>query len=381
MNIPCTLVAVLVASSLLANGDLTVLSLSADENAESRWSSSMESDIKTRVAALDLPFKPYYDQEIADYIKDYAATGYRETEKMLGATSLFFPVFEHELQLKNLPDALKYLPIVETGLQNDAVSHAGAAGLWQFVPTTARQYKLKVNSQVDERFDVYRASAAAAELLSRLYAQYKDWRLVLAAYNCGPVRVNQAIQEAGCRTYSEVKEHLPLETRQYLPRYIAAAYIAANYHYHDLQPEYPDSRLTQLRVTPVFNAISLGDVAFHTDLDIALVKQLNPAFKNDLIPSSETGHLLVLPAKEMKKFKGYLQMINGGKKLDPVLLYPGYHVKEYIVQPGDSIESLAKTYKCEVQQIMDWNSLKKAEVYVLQEVRLFLADASPLNRP
>lgn len=381
MNIPCTLVAVLVASKLLANGNLTKLSLSADAATESRWSSSMESDIKTRVAALDLPFKPYYDQEVADYIKDYAATGYRETEKMLGLSSLFFPVFEHELEIQSLPDALKYLTIVETGLQNDAVSHAGAAGLWQFVASTARQYKLQVNSQVDERFDVYRSSAAAAELLSRLYTQYKDWRLVLAAYNCGPVKVNQAIQEAGCRNYAEVKEHLPLETRQYLPRYIAAAYIVANYHYHDLQPEYPDSRLTQLRVTPIFNAISLGDVAFHSGLDIELVKQLNPAFKNDMIPASETGHLLVLPAKEMKKLKTYLQMMRGGQKLDPVLLYPGYHVKEHIVQPGESMESLSQKYQCEVPQIMDWNGLKKAEVYVLQELRLFLADASPLNRP
>ena len=116
---------------------------------------------------------------------------------MLGAGNYYIPIFEAALDAYGLPLELKYLPVVESGLDPTAISHAGAAGLWQFMITTARRYDLKINSLVDERMDPYKASWAAAKYLKELYDIYGDWNLVLAAYNAGPQQVSKAMRRTG----------------------------------------------------------------------------------------------------------------------------------------------------------------------------------------
>ena len=137
---------------------------------------------------------------------------------MLSASNFDIPIFEEALDAYNLTIEVKYLPIIESALNPSATSRAGASGLWQFMITTGKLYGLDSNSLVDERRDPIKSSWAAARHLKDLYDIYKDWNLVLAAYNCGPGNVNKAIRRAKGETdYWKIYNYLPKETRGYVP--------------------------------------------------------------------------------------------------------------------------------------------------------------------
>ncbi|MCD8498437.1 MAG: lytic transglycosylase domain-containing protein [Alphaproteobacteria bacterium] len=134
--------------------------------------------IEERLERITLPFEAKYNAKVRTYLKDYLVNGYRQTEDILGRTVMYFPIFEHYLTIYGLPKELMYLAIVESALDPTAKSPVGAAGLWQLMPHTARQYGLRVDGAVDERFDPYRSTEAAVRLLADLYKDYRDWRLV-----------------------------------------------------------------------------------------------------------------------------------------------------------------------------------------------------------
>lgn len=118
---------------------------------------------------------------------------------MLGLSEYYFPIFEEILDREGLPLELKYLPVIESALNPRAFSRAGACGLWQFMHGTGKMYRLEINSFVDERRDPVKSTEAAVSFLKDLYSVYKDWVLVIAAYNCGPGNVNKAIRRSGRR--------------------------------------------------------------------------------------------------------------------------------------------------------------------------------------
>ncbi|MDE6692423.1 MAG: lytic transglycosylase domain-containing protein, partial [Muribaculaceae bacterium] len=159
---------------------------------------------------IEMPF----NQIVKQYIEMYANRRTDLVEKMLSLSLYYNPIFEDALERYGLPVELKYLPIIESALNPNAVSRAGAAGLWQFMASTATGEGLEVNSLIDERRDPIKSSDAAAALLKKFYDIYKDWNLVLAAYNCGPGNVNKAIKNSGNKTdYWEIYPYLPKETR------------------------------------------------------------------------------------------------------------------------------------------------------------------------
>jgi len=373
MKIPWTVVAVLAVNSLTAS---TQKLMPADALGESRrWSASIETDVRERLSQLDLPFEARYDLRVRDLIKDYTVNGYRDTELMLGRTQHYFPVFEHYLKLNNIPAELKYLPIVETGLAPRSYSGAGAAGLWQFIPSSARMYGLKINYQVDERLDTYRSTEAAAKMLSELFKQYKSWPLVLAAYNCGPTRVNQAIRSAGCRDFWELRNYLPRETQDYIPRFIAAAYVANYYSDHGLQPRYNKRWPVQARVLKLKESLTFGELSFASGINVDLIRKLNPSYHGSRIPADPDGNFLILPGKSVSKVKDYICSRNGGNCMDPVLLYPNFHKIDYVVRPGETMRQIADRFNCTTTQIKEWNQLDNSEVFVMQEIFLYLPDA------
>ena len=143
-----------------------------------------------------------YNDIVQAFIDRYTGELRRSVAYMLGAQNFYMPIFEEALDTYNLPLELKYLPTIESALNPMARSHAGAVGLWQFMLPTAKRYKLTINSLVDERRDIVKSSYAAAQYLSDLYKIFKDWNLVIAAYNCGPDKINKAIHRAhGERDY------------------------------------------------------------------------------------------------------------------------------------------------------------------------------------
>ncbi len=381
MKIPWTTVAITAALSLSATLKTTAFPLDARPKNEHFRATSMEGDIKDRLAQLKMPIKARYDDQIRDYIKDYVTNGFHDTESMLGRSAFYFPIFEHYLALNGLPAALKYLPIVETSLDPVAHSGAGAAGLWQFIPATARQYQLRMNTYVDERLDPYRSTEAAVKMLAALHRQYKDWSLALAAYNCGPARVNRAIREAGCRDFWELRIHLPQETQDYVPRFIAAAYVANFYSHHGLQPRYGEADAQQSRVIKVYNAMTFGDIAYASGVDVRVIRALNPSYRKSIIPQSQRGNYLLLPASAMPRFREHLMALKSGQFVNPVLLYPNFHKSAYVVKPGESIQGLAKKFHCTIDEIARWNALDRPEVAVNQELTVFLPNKHYIAQP
>lgn len=372
MKIPWTIVAVLAVNSLVASTHL--LLPNPNEDVSRRWTASMDSDVKERLAQLDLPFDAKYEDRIRDLIKDYTIYGYRDTEMMLGRTQHYFPIFEHYLSLHNVPTALKYLPIVETGLAARSYSGAGAAGLWQFIPSSARLYKLKMDRHVDSRLDTYRSTEAAAKMLANLYKQYKNWPLVLAAYNCGPVRVNQAIKAAGCRNFWELRAFLPQETQDYIPRYIAAAYIANYYADHGIEAKYTKNWPAQALTLKVYDKVSLGQLSFSSGVSLDILQMLNPMYRANFIPASTDGNYLIVPSNAIEPIKDYLRALNGGQWVNPRLLYPNAHRVNYVVKPGENMEQIANYFDCSIAQIQEWNQLQSTDAYVNQPLSLYLAD-------
>ena len=198
-----------VACTLLCAVAFTTLSANSASGA--KWSAHTEMAIEKRLSDLQLPFEARYTPDVQRYIERYVTNGYKDAQAMLGRANLYFPIFEHYLVKENLPLDLRYLPMVESNLNPAAQSGVGASGLWQFMPATATQYGLTINEYVDERNDPYRSTAAAVDMLERLYLQFGDWSLALAAYNCGPGRVKRAIRQAGSNDFWTLKKPTRLQ--------------------------------------------------------------------------------------------------------------------------------------------------------------------------
>ncbi len=198
------------------------LSLDTDCNFPDYNPAYAPEEYQARLGKLPTIIEMPYNNVVQDLIDRYAGRMRRSVSIMLGVTNFYMPIFEEALESYGLPLELKYLPVIESSLNPRAVSRAGAAGLWQFMITTGKQYGLEINSLVDERLDPVKSSYAAAHYLSDLYNIFGDWSLAIAAYNCGPETVNKAIHRGqGERDYWQIYPYLPRETRGYVPAFIA----------------------------------------------------------------------------------------------------------------------------------------------------------------
>ncbi len=271
----------------------------ANPNYNPTFSPEVYQDRLSRIpAVMELP----YNEVVQKYIDRYSGPMRKTVAFMLGAGNFYIPLFEEALDFYGLPLELKYLPVIESALDPTAVSHAGAAGLWQLMLVTGKQYNLKVNSLVDERKDPIKSTWAAAKCLRDLYKIYGDWSLVIAAYNCGPGNVNKAIHRAnGSRDYWEIYPYLPKETRGYVPAFIAANYIMNYYCEHNICP-----MKTKLPVTTdtimLSRNVHMEQIAAVIDIDIDAIKALNPQYRTALIPGHSEPCALSLPHDKILLF-------------------------------------------------------------------------------
>lgn len=243
-----------------------------------------------------------YNDVVQKFIDRYSGKLRRSVSFMLGASNFYMPIFEEALEAYNLPLELKYLPVIESALNPKAVSRVGATGLWQFMLPTGKRYGLEVNSLVDERRDPVKASWAAAHYLSDLYKIFDDWSLVIAAYNCGPSKVNQAIHRAkGSADYWNIYPYLPKETRGYVPAFIAANYIMNYYCDHNICPM--QANLPGKTDTVVVSRdVHFEQVAQVLGMEIDQIKQLNPQYRRNIVNGSTRPMALRLPATLVGKF-------------------------------------------------------------------------------
>ncbi len=243
-----------------------------------------------------------YNDVVQKFIDRYSGRLRHSVSYMLGASNFYMPIFEEALEAYELPLELRYMPVIESALNPTAVSRAGATGLWQFMLPTGKRYGLNVNSLVDERRDPIKSSYAAAQYLSDLYKVFGDWTLVIAAYNCGPEKVNKAIRRSnGERDYWKIYPYLPKETRGYVPAFIAANYIMTYYCDHNICPM--KTRLPAKTDTLMLSKnVHLEQIAAVCGVSIDELRALNPAYRRDVIPGATELSCLRLPQTEVGKF-------------------------------------------------------------------------------
>lgn len=265
-----------------------------------------DEEMVRRLSALPTVIEMPYNQVVRSYIDRYTKKGRAQIAAILGLSLYYMPIFEQALEEQGLPLELKYLPVIESGLDPNAVSKHGAAGLWQFMLGTAKGLGLEVNSLVDERRDPYVASERAAAYLKDLHAIYGDWSLAIAAYNCGPGTVNKAIQRAG----GEAKDHdfwsiytyLSPETRGYVPMFIAANYVMKYYPQHNISPVLPVKPLV-MDTIQVAERIHFNQISKVLDIPVEELRILNPQFRADVIPATpEMQYTLILPSQQIHAY-------------------------------------------------------------------------------
>ena len=243
-----------------------------------------------------------YNDVVRKFIDRYAVRLRASVSYMLGAANFYMPIFEEALEMYNLPLELKYLPVIESALSPTATSRVGAAGLWQFMLATGKQYGLEVNSLVDERRDPIKSTYAAARYLRDLYKIYDDWNLVIAAYNYGPQNINKAIHRAGgVKDYWAIYKYLPRETQGYVPAFIAANYIMTYYCEHNICPM--RTQIPARSDTIVVNRdVHFKQIAAVTGIRIEELRSLNPQYRRDIVNGSTQPSVIRLPQTYVNAF-------------------------------------------------------------------------------
>ena len=254
--------------------------------------------LKRMPTIMEMP----YNEVVQKFIDRYSGRLRHSVSYMLGACNFYMPIFEEALEAYGLPLELKYLPVIESALNPKAVSRVGATGLWQFMLVTGKQYGLEVNSLVDERRDPVKASYAAAHYLSDLYKVFGDWSLVIASYNCGPGNINKAIHRAGgVKDYWQIYPYLPRETRGYVPAFIAANYVMTYYSAHNIWAL--RTKLPLKTDTVVVNRnVHLQQIAAVLDLDIDMLRTLNPEYRRDVVPGLTKPSAIKLSQNDVTRF-------------------------------------------------------------------------------
>ncbi|HJE88803.1 lytic transglycosylase domain-containing protein [Rikenella microfusus] len=339
--------------------------------------------LKMMATEVQLP----YNDVVKKYIQIYTRKG-GVMERVLGLAQYYFPIFEEALYRYKLPMELKMLPVIESALIPRAESRAAAVGLWQFMLRTGKYYGLEINSFVDERCDPVKSTEAACKYLKDMYKIYGDWTLVIASYNCGAGNVNKALERfrsahggADAKTYWDIYEYLPRETRGYIPAFIAATYAYTYYKAHDLNPTIPWHPLATDTVH-VNRMLHLEQVATTLNIPIEVLRGLNPQYTVDVIPAKNQTYALTLPQEYMTSFvrespeiygkdslylAKYLNISNlsqeqltAGSSRGGSVSAKGTKIT-YKIKSGDILGRIAARYHVTVKQLMSWNNIKNAK--------------------
>lgn len=263
----------------------------------------------------NLPQLVQADERVTAYLEQFTRYGRPETEALLGRATVYFPVFSAALQEKGLPETFKFLPVVESNLRPEVESSRGAAGIWQFMPATARYYGLEVNEQVDQRKDIEAATEAATTMLAELMERFGDWKLALAAYNCGPSRVKRAIRKAGSRDFQNLRPYLPRQTRHYIDKFIAVCHLGQTYSTYGLTPRIdPDLAIQFSGAVEIKGRFQVRDLAEAANLAPETLLQLNPHLPAADIPLRLSGELRV-PLFAQSAIRDYLSAQAGANQM------------------------------------------------------------------
>ena len=342
-------------------------------------SDSVYIDRLSRIPSIiEMPFNDI----VKKHIEAYTNRLRNKVSFILAAANFYMPLFEEALDTYDLPLELKYLPIIESALNPTAISRQRASGLWQFMLRTGKLYGLENNSLVDERRDPIKSTWAAARYLKDLYNIYKDWHLVLAAYNCGPGNVNKAIRRAGGATdYWEIYQFLPKETRGYVPGFIAANYVMHYYCEHGICPMEAQLPATTDTIH-IHKDLNLQQVAGVCNIDIEQLRGLNPQYKKDVVPGNSKPYVLRLPNNTVNQFIDLQDSIYAYKadqfqkrktvavKESTAKSSNSKNAKYHKIRRGDTLGGIALKYGVSVKQLRRLNNIRGNNITAGKSLRI-----------
>jgi membrane-bound lytic murein transglycosylase D len=257
------------------------------------------------------------------YMQDYLRSHGKTLVSMKKWCYPYFSLIDNIFTQYGLPKELKYLAVIESNLKPTATSWVGAAGPWQFMPYTGREYGLVVNGVIDERRDYFKSTHAAARYLLQLYKQTKDWLLVIAAYNGGPGRVFSAIKRSGSRNFWQLQYYLPTESRNHVKKFIATHYImeGSNVRYnttttdaavavstnnkttinpYSIKPTVSVAEMEMAETQMITGKYSSVIIAKNLYMDIVTFNRYNPLFDEQI--NANGKYELILPENKMQLF-------------------------------------------------------------------------------
>ena len=284
-----------------ANYSLSIL----EDNSETPSHSEIKNNLMKKAGVFDIR----YTEEVKSGIQSFTVRGRKSAQQIIGRAQIYFPIIEKYLKDANLPDELKYISVIESGMDPNATSKAGAVGLWQLMPATARRYGLVINSQIDERRDPHKSTQAALKYLTFLNGLLGDWTLAAAAYNCGGGGVQKAMRLGKGNDFWGIKPHFPNETQHYINRLGCAIYVMNFYDQHGLKAADTDYFMKFTKVATIYSELSFKQISQALDIPIPILKQLNPSYRKEIVPDSTAGNYLILPKLKMDSFINYYNSI------------------------------------------------------------------------
>lgn len=357
--------------------------------------------IEKRYNSLELEIDIQFNSSVDAFVNYFTVRDRGYTREMFRRKAVYFPIFEKYLKAYGLPEELKYLPIIESGLNPKAVSGPRAVGLWQFMAPTGKEQGLTIDWYIDERMDPEKATEAACKYISWLYGIFDDWKLTLAAYNSGIGNVKRAIRRAGYKNdFWEVYRYLPRETRSYVPQFAAMVYAMEFADEHNIfidEELYP----TDIEEITIDQFVYLKSFAESGGFDLDELRALNPAIKKDAVPEHIKGFKLRIPKNRANQFYSNSEQIlaqaaEGKTEFEKMASgMPGStfgkEKNTYRVRSGDVLGSIALRYGVKVSDIRAWNGIRGSMIRVGQRLTIYtgsdfiadrtIAKASPKDQP
>ena len=338
-----------------------------------------------RLSSMLTIIRTPYNAMVRSCIDRYTVKNRSQVSYMLGISEFYMPMIETEIDRLGLPHELRYLPVIESAMNPKAVSRMGAKGLWQFMFPTAKQYGLKSNNYIDERFDPLKATRAALTYLKDLYDMFGNWELAIAAYNCGPGNVNKAIKRSGGKTdFWKIYSWLPKETRGYLPALIAANYVMTFYEDHGICPMEPNIPVDTDTIH-VNRNLHFKQIAEVCNVDIEEIRALNPQYIKDIIPGENETYVLRLTNSMIASF---VENEDSVYKHNAEVHFPQASVEKILtdakknddgtgnlirhkIKNGETLGSIAIKYHVKVSQIMKWNNMRNTNIRAGKYLKIY----------
>lgn len=368
--------------------------------------------VRTRLEKIEKTIPLTYNSITHQFVEYFAFRKPHFTKAMLEKMNIYFPLYEEYLRKYNLPDELKYLSMIESGLNPRAISYAKAGGLWQFMPRTAKiDFGLRIDEYVDERFDPIKSTEAACRYMRQLYNIFGDWELVLAAYNTGPGNVKRAQRRAGGGGFWDIYSFLHKQTRGYVPQYVGILYMMHHAHDHDIFAENIEKPF-EYDTLHVNSYLDLERFALFSNVPLESIQKLNPHILTKILPGYTRNFPMRIPkgsyesivanrqmildsASKMPMYAGALLASNtmqadssstaiNGEDVEDDVLNKRIKKSYYKVRRGETLFKIAKKFNVDVYDLKVWNHIRRGNnvqagqrLVILKEVRVRDAHTEP----